>query len=80
MYKSITSRAARQFIQPARIGRRYASTPSAFDWKDPLGANNLYTEDELAIAETAESYCQERMLPRVLGVRAFVLFTPSDVC
>lgn len=27
----------------------------------------MYTEDELAIAETAESYCQERMLPRVLG-------------
>jgi len=26
----------------------------------------LYTEEELAIAETAESYCQERMFPRVL--------------
>jgi len=31
-----------------------------------LGASNLYTEEELAIAETAESYCQERMFPRVL--------------
>lgn len=80
MYKSITSRAARQFVQPARIGRRYASTPSAFDWKDPLGANNLYTEEELAIAETAESYCQERMLPRVLGVRAFIPFAPNHAC
>jgi glutaryl-CoA dehydrogenase len=30
--------------------------------------NNLFTEDELAIAETAEDYCQERLLPRVLGI------------
>lgn len=51
-------------------GRRYAHTPSSFDWKDPLGSSNLFTEDELAIAETAESYCQERMLPRVLGTNA----------
>ena len=72
MFKSLSSRAARQFLQPsqtASIGRRYAHAPQAFDWKDPLGASNLYTEEELAIAETAESYCQERMLPRVLGVR-----------
>ena len=72
MFKSVTSRAARQFLQPTRtagIGRRYAHTPAVFDWKDPLGSSNLYTEEELAIAETAESYCQERMLPRVLGVR-----------
>lgn len=80
MYKSVLSRAARHFVQPSRIGRRYASTPAAFDWKDPLGANGLYTEEELAIAETAESYCQERMLPRVLGVRAFKSFTGSDGC
>lgn len=80
MYKSITSRTARQFVHPRLIGRRYASTPTTFDWKDPLGSNNLYTEEELAIAETAESYCQERMLPRVLGVRAFIPFIGSDAC
>ena len=47
--------------------RRYAHTPVAFNWEDPLGATNLFTEEELAIQETARSYCQERMLPRVLG-------------
>jgi hypothetical protein len=31
----------------------------------------LYTEDEAAIAEVAEDYCQERMLPRVLGISRF---------
>ena len=43
------------------------TTPVSFDWKDPLNANSLLTDEEQAISETAESYCQERMLPRVLG-------------
>lgn len=47
--------------------RSYASAPkSQFDWKDPLASQNLFTEEELAISETAERYCQERLLPRVL--------------
>lgn len=71
MLKNATWRLARQSFQPTRtacLGRRYAHTPVPFDWQDPLGANNLLTEEELAISETAEAYCQERMLPRVLGV------------
>ncbi|KAF2720073.1 acyl-CoA dehydrogenase NM domain-like protein [Polychaeton citri CBS 116435] len=68
MFKSVTTRAARQVLRPANasVGRRYAHTPVAFDWKDPLGASHNYTDEELAIAETAEAYCQERMQPRVL--------------
>lgn len=46
--------------------RRYASTPAAFRWEDPLDLSSLLTEEEAAISETARSYCQERMLPRVL--------------
>ncbi|KAI1112413.1 putative glutaryl-CoA dehydrogenase [Nemania sp. NC0429] len=41
-----------------------ASVP-AFDWQDPLDSNGLLTEEELAIAETAERYCQEQLQPRV---------------
>jgi glutaryl-CoA dehydrogenase len=44
--------------------RGYAT---AFKWEDPLLASELYTEDELAIQETARQYCQERLQPRVLG-------------
>lgn len=69
MFKHVTSRAGRQFLsasQTSRIARRHAAT-ATFDWKDPLGSNNLFTEEEQAIAETAEAYCQEQMLPRVLG-------------
>lgn len=54
-------------VSPSNIGRRYAHTPVPFNWEDPLGSTNLFTEEELAIQETARSYCQERMLPRVLG-------------
>ena len=45
--------------------RGYAT---AFNWEDPLVASDLYTEEELAIQDTARQYCQERLLPRVLGM------------
>ncbi|KAI4132523.1 MAG: hypothetical protein LQ347_002544 [Umbilicaria vellea] len=48
------------------LGRRYLNAPVKFDWQDPLGSANLFTEEEVAIQETARDYCQERMLPRVL--------------
>lgn len=47
--------------------RGYATT---FNWEDPLVASELYTEEELAIQDTARQYCQERLLPRVLGMPA----------
>ncbi|KAI8939083.1 hypothetical protein NX059_004922 [Plenodomus lindquistii] len=69
MLRPLYRHAARQFSSPVRnigIGKRCMHTPVAFDWQDPLNASSLFTEEELAISETAESYCQERMLPRVL--------------
>jgi glutaryl-CoA dehydrogenase len=69
MFKSVTTRAARRVAQPTSFAAcRHLHAPLSFDWKDPLGASNLYTEEEIAIAEVAEDYCQERMLPRVLGM------------
>ncbi|CAF9930700.1 MAG: hypothetical protein GOMPHAMPRED_005710 [Gomphillus americanus] len=43
---------------------RWAST--SFNWQDPLNLASQLTEEEQAIQETANSYCQKRMLPRVL--------------
>lgn len=57
--------------------RGYASSSSSssgFNWEDPLAASELYTEEELAIQDTARQYCQERLMPRVLGMR--MLFIP----
>lgn len=39
----------------------------SFNWEDPLVASELYTGEELAVQDTARRYCQERLLPRVLG-------------
>ncbi|KAK6074982.1 glutaryl dehydrogenase [Seiridium cupressi] len=54
-------------LRPCKARRSYATAGSpVFDWEDPLNSKALLTEEELAISETAERYCQERMLPRVL--------------
>jgi len=37
-----------------------------FDWQDPLLLDSLLTEDERIIRDSAHSYCQEQLLPRVL--------------
>ncbi|KAH8819744.1 acyl-CoA dehydrogenase/oxidase [Xylogone sp. PMI_703] len=70
MFRPVLRTTARRLTatkRPAAVrGYAAASTTQQFDWEDPLGAKNMFTEDELAIAETAEAYCQERMLPRVL--------------
>ena len=56
--------AARNYV----VTKRYAHAPVPFNWEDPLDSASLFTEEELAIQETANSYCQERMFPRVLGI------------
>ena len=68
MYRPIIRKAVTQIARPVatRSYAAHATTPQPFNWQDPLNAQSLFTEDELAIAETAEAYCQERMLPRVL--------------
>lgn len=71
MYRPLLRNATRQLanrrpIALATRGFAAHATPHPFDWKDPLRAQNLFTEEEIAISEAAEQYCQERMLPRVL--------------
>lgn len=53
-------------IRPAAVRTFASASGPTFNWEDPLNSKNLFTEEELAIGETAERYCQERMLPRVL--------------
>jgi len=52
----------------------YASTSAGkltFHWEDPLNTMDLLAEDEIAILETARTYCQEKLLPRVLRKNTF---------
>ena len=39
---------------------------AAFIWSDPLLLDQQRTEDERAVREAAQAYCQEKLLPRVL--------------
>ena len=38
----------------------------SFDWKDPLNLESRMTEEEIMIRDMAHSYCQEKLMPRVV--------------
>src|SRR5690349_2033533 len=40
---------------------------AAFDWQDPLDLAGELTEDERMVRDTARSYAQEKLFPRVLS-------------
>ncbi|EMD33196.1 hypothetical protein CERSUDRAFT_87519 [Gelatoporia subvermispora B] len=42
------------------------ASSAKFDWEDPLSLDNLLTEDERAIRDSAHAFCQEQLVPRVL--------------
>lgn len=42
-----------------------ASRPE-FDWRDPLLLEEQLTADEILIRDTFRTYCQERLMPRIL--------------
>ncbi|XP_017520027.1 glutaryl-CoA dehydrogenase, mitochondrial isoform X1 [Manis javanica] len=42
-----------------------ASRPE-FDWRDPLMLEEQLTADEILIRDTFRTYCQERLMPRIL--------------
>ena len=67
MIRSALRRQLAKSTSLSSVGRRYAHAPSVLNWEDPLDSASLFTEEELAIQESARSYCQERMSPRVLG-------------
>ena len=78
MFKSVIRRQLLRQSTCSITTKRFAHAPVAFNWQDPLDSASLFTEEELAIQETAKAYCQERMLPRVLG-EANVPFWPRVV-
>jgi glutaryl-CoA dehydrogenase len=53
--------AALKLQEPAG-GKRAA----AFDWADPLDLQGLLSEEERLVRDTAQSYAQDRLMPRVL--------------
>lgn len=53
------------------------SKPVSFVWDDAFLLNEQLTEEERMIADTAESYCQEKLMPRVLEANRHEKFDPS---
>lgn len=71
--RTVARGTARAPLRPMAARSFASASKTAFDWEDPLASKNLLTEEELAIGETAERYCQERMLPRVLRMKHWPL-------
>ncbi|KAK3376766.1 glutaryl-CoA dehydrogenase [Lasiosphaeria ovina] len=67
----------RALSTPNVCGFASSSVGLQFEWEDPLASKSLLTSDELVISETAERYCQERLLPRVLQAYRDEHYDPS---
>ena len=58
------------------------TTHASFDWADPLALDAQLTADERAIRDAAQTYCQDRLAPRVrkpqvVGERPSPWLTPQ---
>ncbi|XP_069127812.1 glutaryl-CoA dehydrogenase, mitochondrial-like [Argopecten irradians] len=42
------------------------SQKASFDWRDALNLESLLTEEEIMVRDQFRSYCQEKLMPRVL--------------
>ncbi|KAH9925939.1 acyl-CoA dehydrogenase domain-containing protein [Epithele typhae] len=51
------------------VGKRMASGYTKFDWEDPVSLESLLMEEEIAIRDTARTFCQEYLAPRVLDAQ-----------
>ncbi|EJD00041.1 acyl-CoA dehydrogenase domain-containing protein [Fomitiporia mediterranea MF3/22] len=70
-------RLSRSAVSVHLSSRRHASTFAKYDWEDPLNLESLLTEEEIAVRDTARSYCQEKLLPRVLEAQRTEKFVPE---
>jgi len=50
---------------------------SSFDWKDPLLLHSQLSEEENAIRENVQNYCQTQLFPRVLQANRHESFDPQ---
>jgi glutaryl-CoA dehydrogenase len=52
-------------MPPVR-GPDVKSTDAEFDWADPLLLEDLLSEEERMVRDSARAYCQQKLMPRVL--------------
>lgn len=51
-----------------------STAAQSFQWDDPLLLNDLLSEDERIVRDAARSYCQEKLLPRVIEANRHEVF------
>ncbi|KAG8179492.1 hypothetical protein JTE90_027204 [Oedothorax gibbosus] len=56
----------RHVIVKCQVLNSRSSSKDAFDWKDALSLNSQLTQDELMIQDQFRSYCQQKLMPRIL--------------
>ena len=75
MLRAAYSRVARSASRQMRVSSRaFAAKPghdpfkwdSEKHWRDMLNLEDQLTDDERAIRDVAQKYCQEKLMPRVL--------------
>ncbi len=49
------------------MARQDGRALTSFQWLDPLNLNALLTDDENMVSETAETFAQEKLRPRVIS-------------
>lgn len=59
--------------------RKMTSKPHhpAFDWQDPLLLDELLTDEERMIRDSAREYCQTKLMPRILEANRHENFDPA---
>jgi glutaryl-CoA dehydrogenase len=58
----------------AKAPARKSGERAAFDWTDPLLLDDQLTDEERMIRDAARSYCQEKLMPRVLEANRHEIF------
>lgn len=47
-------------------GKGRAVSTVQFDWTDPLNLESQLTEEEILMRDQVKSYCQQKLMPRIL--------------
>lgn len=45
---------------------KYVTEKVQFNWRDGLDLEGLLTEEEIMIRDSFRTYCQEKLMPRIL--------------
>ncbi|XP_075433604.1 glutaryl-CoA dehydrogenase, mitochondrial [Ascaphus truei] len=66
--------AVKQKDHQAQNEQKSATSRAPFDWRDPLRLDSQLTEEEILIRDSFRSYCQDKLMPRILMANRHEVF------